>query len=428
MPYMQCHVARSRMRAFASAAVSSTGGFIALVTVGVLMLAPDVAAADPPVQDPPEPATTVMQGATGLPTGRTIPYWRDTYTDPTNGQTYTETLVGTQDPRTPGAGTTTIPTEIIPINLTFDADGGAALNGSDIAQATVDSPIFNGGDYTAFSNNVSVQYEDAVMRSQFNQVGSSPFHLRLQPTILPALTLAVPADKGQLYVNSRGTRYGCVDGTWLVVHMWSSLGSSHIDPASLPILLTNDSFLGTTRGGQPCVPLALGFHWYGQPGRGTGSINGQGNATVFSSIFASYLQPSLYGARRALDKDVVVLSHEISEWANDPFPGSDLTSLVQPYVQPGRAVYGNCGSYMETGDPVDTVGFHLPGNTYFQTGANAPYADGTYHVQDEVFLPWFARQSPNLTSEPEASSGYGRYTFFGDLNTTPAFHQPAIAC
>lgn len=45
-----------------------------------------------------------------------------------------------------------------------------------------------------------------------------------------------------------------------------------------------------------------------------------------------------------------------------------------------------------------------------------------------MLLPWFAREAPNLTSEPEVSSGSGRDTFFGDVNTDSRFHTPAKAC
>ena len=56
--------------------------------------------------------------------------------------------------------------------------------------------------------------------------------------------------------------------------------------------------------------------------------------------------------------------------------------------------------------------------------------DGTYHPEDEVFLPWFMRTAPNNVSEPtqSPSTNIGRYTFMGDLNPFAGFRQPATGC
>jgi hypothetical protein len=51
-------------------------------------------------------------------------------------------------------------------------------------------------------------------------------------------------------------------------------------------------------------------------------------------------------------------------------------------------------------------------------------------MQDIAFLPWFARQAPNTSSQPtqSPSSEGGRYTLLGSLNPYPAFHNPPAAC
>ncbi|HEX8970185.1 hypothetical protein, partial [Oryzihumus sp.] len=81
-------------------------------------------------------------------------------------------------------------------------------------------------------------------------------------------------------------------------------------------------------------------------------------------------------------------------------------------------------SVMETGDPVVGIGFTLPGNTYDTTSR----ADGSWHPEDEVFLPWFARQNPNTTAQATQSGAGGRYTFMGDLNPYAGFRAPATGC
>jgi hypothetical protein len=391
---------------------------IALV-VGIA-LATSSARADP-IQESPDFA--VVAGALPLPGTKTIPTWRDVFTDLTDGKTYAVDLVGSQDPRTPGAGTTSIPVAIIPVDLSFEANGGQTFRGSDSVRAVLDSPIFKPADYSTFSDNIGVQYEDAVMRSQFDQVGDSPFHLKLTPTVLPALQLSVPASEGQVQAYPTGAQYGCVDFYWLFMHMWSAMGSRHVSPTSLVVFLTTYVRSGSSSTSQgPCVPYSVGFHGAGNPARSIGAAHSEtmGQTWIEASYEPAPIRP-ITPDHPYTFKDIEVLAHEIAEWADDPYG----LNLVQPFAQPNTPTYPPCSNFLETGDPVIPDVTSLPGNSYFQ---DLPGTDGTWTLQDEVFLPWFARESPNRTSEPEASSGFGRYTFFGDANPDPVFHGPAHGC
>ena len=96
------------------------------------------------------------------------------------------------------------------------------------------------------------------------------------------------------------------------------------------------------------------------------------------------------------------------------------------------SVLGGCNNILETGDPVDGMGFAMGTNIYFQ-GPNpdgTQSADGYYHPQDEALFPWFLRLAPNNISEPtqSPSTNIGRYTFMGDLNQLPDVQQPATDC
>jgi hypothetical protein len=117
------------------------------------------------------------------------------------------------------------------------------------------------------------------------------------------------------------------------------------------------------------------------------------------------------------------LSHELAEWADDPF----VNNYVNPWLTPTAPQYG-CTDVLETGDPVVAIGFTLPGNTYFQNGAYP--GDSYWHPEDEVLLPWFSREAPNLTSQPtqSPSTNIGRYALLGDLNPFPGFREPATGC
>ncbi len=428
---------RAPLRLVPALGVLIAGGGVMAAT------APPAAAASSgasPVQVSGRPMYTTEGGATPLPTDRTVPHWYGSFTDPTNGVTYGYNMVGNGDPRT-YHGTTTVPTEIIPLNFTFS--DGSAFKGSDVTAATIASPVFQdnsyatarvtpGGKAQPLSAAGTTQLEDAVMRSQFNQVGKSTFHLLLgQPTVLPTQSIPVPANQGVVASFGPGFRsFGDVNITWFAAEMNTLINSLHIDPATLPIFLTDNVYL--YEGNNPGNCCVLGFHGAGHvTGNGSGSVNGQGTQGVQTYAYAAYAQPGTWstssqpatpdGSDGYYIQDIHALSHEISEWADDPF----TNNTVDPWLTPTAPQYG-CSSLLETGDPVVGIGVLIGKNPYFQTaGANA---DGAWHPEDEAFLPWFARQDPNTTSEPLQKGTTGRYTFFGTLNPYPGFQKPATGC
>jgi hypothetical protein len=263
------------------------------------------------------------------------------------------------------------------------------------------------------------------MRAQFNKTGSSPYHLQLSPVVHDAITIVVPKGKATLLQSGRGVIFADVSTQWWGTRIRNLIGSlGYADPTHLPVFLTNDvvNFQGT----DPLNCCVIGFH-----GTVTASVNGQGNQPVQTFAWASYLSPGIYarpngGTDWAL-QDIHPLSHEISEWADDPF----VNNTVEPWLTPTAPQYG-CTAVLETGDPVVAIGF-AKGTNNFEQGPNpngTQSADGYYHPEDEVFLPWFMRLAPNMVSEPtqSPSTNIGRYTFMGDLNPFPGFRQPATSC
>jgi hypothetical protein len=374
-----------------------------------------------PVRNPGAPTFTEAAGAAPLATDRTIPHWHGSYTDPTNGVTYGYNMVGNADPRTTN-GTTTVPTDLIPMNLSFAANGGYALNGSDVVQRTVASPIFQAADYTSTVKssggpgelslgNSGVQYEDAVMRSQFNRTGSS-YHLVLgQPAVAAPVSISIPQGKGSVYQNSAGVVYALVDYGWFSSRVQQLMGQLHTDPTHLPIFLTNNVMLYINTLDNCCV---IGYHGAQKAtGSGNGDTGGQGNGKVQTYAFSAYSTPGTFGSYYI--RDIHALSHEIAEWGDDPF----VNNYVNPWLTPTAPQYG-CTDVLETGDPVVGIGFVLPGNPYD--------AEGYWHPEDEVFLPWFARENPNTTAQPVQGGTTGRYTFMGNLNPYPGFQVPATGC
>ena len=375
--------------------------------------------------------TTTMGGASVQPTTRTIAHWWGSSLDPHNGVTYGYNMVGA-DPNTctGSACSVTIQADITPINVNVD---GMTFSGSDVLGPTLASPQFALNDYgsttaASDSNKASgpggplsqadagnlLQLQDATMRAQFNKTGESGYHLRLSPNVLPAVTINVPSNEGTLLQSKRGVVFGDISIRWWVAQIQRL--ETKADPTHLPIYLTDSVVLYY---GSPLNCCVIGFHGAQAEANG-GSTHTQGNAKVQTFAWASWARPGIAGDWAL--QDIHPLSHEIAEWADDPF----ANNTAEPWVTPTALQYG-CSAFLETGDPVVGIGFAMGTNGHDQS---SPGADGSYHPEDEVFLPWFMRTSPNGVSEPtqSASANGGRYTLMGDLNPFAGFRQPATGC
>jgi hypothetical protein len=364
------------------------------------------------------PTFTTEGSVASFRTSRTVPYWSGSFTDPTNQVTYPFTMVGS-DPRL--GGSTTVATEIIPLEFNFVAGNQdvsvlnvpnfppsgyfptalpASMDATGNALTTVASPIFTPTNF-GISGDPGVQYGDAVMRAQFGQVGTG-YHVTLgQPAVMDTVSIDVPQSHGVAVLNPLGVLVGRVEATWFRAHLHRLLGSLHIDPTTLPIFLTQNVFLYQDNDFTHCC--SIGGHGAGSPtGNGAGSINGKGNQPVQTFIYAAYLTPNSFPrfpAPFAGLSDINALSHEVSEWMDNPFGNN----AVQPWLNP---ISGECIALLETGDPLAGVWFPVPGNPNRA-------ARGVWHPQDEAFLNWFARDGEN----PGLAPADGRYTYMGPITT-----------
>jgi hypothetical protein len=156
--------------------------------------------------------------------------------------------------------------------------------------------------------------------------------------------------------------------SWFSDRLNQVINDLHIPSTTLPIVLTYNTFLYQHSLSNCCI---LGYHG------ATRSLNGNGNQQIQTFIFAAWTDPNIFSAGIA---DVLPLSHEISEWMNDPF----IHNLVPPWQFPG--VPGSCQGNLETGDPVEVLA-----NPDFPVTING----FTYHPQIEAILPWFTREVPS---------------------------------
>lgn len=285
-----------------------------------------------------------------------LPTWNGSFIF--QSKTYKYNMVGTA----PSTGTsTTIPVFIIPLKMvykigtttvTFDPQH-KLKNGQTVVQNTVASPIFQSGiDFMQGGTDLgNTQYIDAFQRGNFwKTVKLKPgYHLLLgAPTILPEITISVPAADGGVGTEF-GMKVGLADGNWFDGKVQAIIaGNSKIAPNTLPIFLTYNVYLTDPSFGC-CVG---GYH------------------SAFGSVSApqSYSYSTYIGKTGAFAQDVSVLSHEIGEWADDPlvvnFNGNNTP----------------CGA-LEVGDPEES----------FANFGTFPYTlNGfTYNLQDLTWLPYF---------------------------------------
>jgi hypothetical protein len=379
---------------------------------------------------------TTVGGAKPQPSDNTLTHFFRTAVNPLDGITYGFNMVG-RDPAL--RQSTTITVDLTPLNVNV---GGRSFNGTDVLQPTLDSPVFTSNDYTSAPlvsdptvasghtaggilspGNTSNQLEDAIMRSQFNEQGTG-YHLLLNPVVHPAITIDVPGNQGTLIRTARGVVAGDIDSTWWSTRIQNLDNSlSYADPTHLQLYLTDNVMLFT--GDNPLACCIIGFHGASEvAGKGLGSTHGNGNQAIQTFAWASYVTPGFFNPRRAWTlQDIDALSHEIAEWADDPF----INSFVQPWTSP--AITPNCSNILETGDPVVGVGFAKETNTFRQgpTPNGTQVADGFYHPEDEALLPWFMRLNPS-PAQINQSGTNGRYAFMGDLNPFPVFHAAPPGC
>jgi hypothetical protein len=335
--------------------------------------------------------------------------------------------------------------DIIPLNAIV---AGESFNGTEVVAATLASPVFALNDYGstpfatapgAFPNDPlfiqgpggvlsqndagnQLQLQDAIQRAEFNTTGSSSYHLRLNPVVHDPITIVVPSGKSFVGLSPNGVFGAFIDYQWWSAQLRTLNGNlPYIDPTHLALYLTKDVLLTSQHGSNCCT---VGFH-------GAYSLHGNGNQPVQTFAWASYFLPGGFdrpnGGTDWEQQDISAVSHEISEWANDPFT-NNFVEFWSTLTNPGVG----CVVNLETGDPVEQIGFAMGTNVYFQ-GPNpdgTQSADGYYHPQDEALFPWFLRLAPNNISEPtqSPSTNIGRYTFMGDLNQFPDFQQPAMGC
>ncbi len=280
------------------------------------------------------------------------------------GKAYPFAMVGVKPQSN---STTQIPVQIIPISLFFEEfvdENGApiVLDPGAIVPRVQASPNFHDAQYATGTT----QFADAVQRAQFNAIAGKDWHTLLgAPQILKPLRIAVPRGDARVYRNpSTGVVYAIVDTDFFLSQLNTVIQMANLSPDALAIALTSNVFLAPQKDIKKCC--VLGFHTSFDVGEMT-QIR-----FIQTFIWASWVDQGILGSTLA---DVTPMSHEISEWMNNPF-GSNAVPAWQVPNSTG------CQSNLETGDPLALM-------------PNAGYPvliDGyTYHPQNQVLMQWFQR-------------------------------------
>jgi len=317
-----------------------------------------------------------------------LPTWTHSQEYPA-GNAFTYTMVG-NDPFVAQANpSVTIQSPVVPVKFMFSdgsstdasvADPTCTPSQSAIA-ATLNSPVFQN------VPGLGTQYVDAYQRANFNPQtnasGTNPnYHVLLQGSQAPTLTLTVPAAKGThatLTCGGSAANEGLVDLDWLQGQLESALGGIAGAAGKFPIFVLYNTF-----GCDDVTALST---------CGTEGIHGATTSSpVETYAFADY---QLAGSSAT---DVEPLTHEVAEWMADPL--GDNLAPTWGYIgqfSPGPGLV-HCSPVLEVADPL--------------TGTVQAISSGatTYHVPDLAFASWFYRQSPSPTPS-------GKYSFLGTLSS-----------
>ena len=215
------------------------------------------------------------------------------------------TLVG-GDPSV--GGTTTIPTVIVPISLSFEstrhAARPAAIDATADIPALIGSPIFTA---FAFPGRDRMQYMDAMLRATFPQARN--WHTTLAaPQVMSTVHITVPAGSGYVLTSVKSGRpLAIADIEYVQRELFKQVPKQN---GRLVIAVThNTSYYGE---GDATLCCSWGTH-------------GSDEATGNSFVLASYLSdaPSV-----VQDQDVQPLTQQLAEFVNDP--------LHNPFVRQSR--------------------------------------------------------------------------------------------
>ncbi len=309
------------------------------------------------------------------------------------------TLLG----RDPAAGSvTTIPTVLVPIELSFQAKQVAGkpfvmASAGDVPRV-LRSPVFSS---FAFLSGGATQYADAMLRATFPNVEG--WHTLLgQPEVKP-VKITVPVGYGYILTSKKdGASFAVADVEFVQKELFKQVPRQE---GKLVLAVTHNTAYYAD--GDATICCSWGTH-------------GLDAATGNSFVLGSYLS----GAPTVVeDRDVQPLTQQLGEFINDPLH-DPLFHGARNRKAPGNAfpgwmrtgAHGGCGG---TGagtnyfllEPTNTN----PKNNFPASKAFVAHVNrADYHLQNVALLPWYTGPAEGLG---------GTYSF-PDSQALPARAEP----
>jgi chitinase len=296
-------------------------------------------------------------------------------------------------------GTTTIPTMLVPISLTFESKKIAGkpfvMDAAPDAPRILASPIFSA---FPFPSGGETQFIDAMLRSSFANPGA--WHTLLGRAEVKPVRIAVPAGYGYVLTSKKtGGAFAVVDLEFLQKELFKSVPRQD---GKLVVAVTHNTAYYAL--GDATVCCSWGTH---------GVDGASGNSFVLGSYVG--------GAPAVVeDADAQPLTQQLAQFFKDP--------LHDPLARGGRGaqVPGNAfPAWMRPGEQGNCAGTGA-GSTYFllePTNANPKnnipaskaFVAQAYHLQNVALPAWYTG----------ASQGLGSTYSFPDVQALP---EPAKPC
>ena len=290
-----------------------------------------------------------------------------TFTRAIGGSSYT--LAG-RDPA--NSGTTTIPTVLVPITLTFNGSKPAQLDATADVPRVLKSPIFV---RFAFFPGNKTQYADGLLHATFPSDASGHTYLG-KPDIKP-ISITIPPGYGYILRSKKtGTKFAVVDVVFLEKQIFQQIPRQD---GKLIIAVTHNTTYYTDSDATVCC--SWGMH-------------GVDAATGNSFVLGSYLHaaPAIVE-----DRDIQPLTQQLAEFVNDPLhdpqaylrtasaAGNFFPAWLRPGEDRGCAGAGIGSNYFLL-EPTNTN----PTNSFPVSTPFATHTAGfTYHLANVATLHWY---------------------------------------
>jgi hypothetical protein len=296
--------------------------------------------------------------------GKQLVQWNGSFTDLTHVKR-TFTMAGTDPSKT--NVTTNFTVWVIPVkfvynashgNKTFDPSKHKLSNGRTVIQNTLKSPLFNAGiDFKQGATDLgNTEYIDAFQRGTWwgkNVKKNSNYHVLLKAVVKPEQTINCTDSSCQVDTFHFGSdptiTAGLADINFYDGQVQGFMTKLGATPDILPLFIWYDVYLTEGTGLNNCC---------------IGGYHGTNGPPPASQTYAN----SAYVDVKTFSQDVSAMSHELGEWMDNPFFGTNTVGCQD-------------NSQLEVGDPLEG------GPNY---GAY-PYAlNGfTYNLQSLVWIGYF---------------------------------------